>query len=397
MRATSPTTTCKRLGAEQLLDADRPGDGEPGDVRQLDPRAATCVCRPGTGRSQIPDGDIESPFLELFGRPPRDTRLYEGDRTCEPSLRQALYLHQLRPTAEARSPAASGSSGSWRARRPTPRSSRRSTWPRFRGRPGTTRSKTGRASTWPSTRTPAPRPCRTCSGRFSVPRSSCSTTALPRHSRAAGRRSRHARHSGYQSHAQRRRASRRRDFLRVGSLAALGLTLADWLQAARPRGEVNEAKAKSVIQLWMGGGPSHLDTFDPKPEAGNDYCGPLKSPIATNVPGIRISELLPLMAKQADKYSIIRSFTHPDFGHETATYTVTTGNVPTPDLVYPSIGLGGLAEEGLRRRLQGQPAAVHLAHDAAGPVLRLGFSGQQVQDVRHRRRSQLQGFPRPRA
>jgi hypothetical protein len=88
----------------------------------------------------------------------------------------------------------------------------------------------------------------------------------------------------------------------------------------------------------MGGGPSHLDTFDPKPEAGEEYSGPLKTPVATNVPGVRISELLPLLAKQADKYTILRGFTHPDFGHETATYTVTTGNVPTPDLVYPSMG-----------------------------------------------------------
>ena len=93
------------------------------------------------------------------------------------------------------------------------------------------------------------------------------------------------------------------------------------------------AKAKSVIQIWAGGGPSHLDTFDPKPEAGSDYCGPLKNPIATNVKGIRISELLPVMAKQADKYSIIRSFTHQDGGHETAAYTVTTGHLPPRDLV----------------------------------------------------------------
>ena len=60
----------------------------------------------------------------------------------------------------------------------------------------------------------------------------------------------------------------------------------------------------------MWGGPCHLDTFDPKPEAGKDYCGPLNKPIATNVEGIRICELLPLLAKQADKYSIIRSMTH---------------------------------------------------------------------------------------
>ena len=60
-----------------------------------------------------------------------------------------------------------------------------------------------------------------------------------------------------------------------------GLTLADFLRM-QARGDVKEGKAKSVIQFWMGGGPSHLDTFDPKPEAGRDYCGPLDKPIATN-------------------------------------------------------------------------------------------------------------------
>ena len=78
----------------------------------------------------------------------------------------------------------------------------------------------------------------------------------------------------------------------------------------------------------MWGGPSHLDTFDPKPEAGNDYCGPLDKPIATNVDGIRIGELLPLLAKQADKYSLIRSMTHGINAHETAAYMVQTGREP---------------------------------------------------------------------
>ena len=80
-----------------------------------------------------------------------------------------------------------------------------------------------------------------------------------------------------------------------------------------------------MIQIWLWGGPPHLDTFDPKPEAGNDYCGPLNKPIETNVPGIRICELLPVLAKQADKYSLIRSMTHGNNGHETASYMVQTG------------------------------------------------------------------------
>jgi len=88
----------------------------------------------------------------------------------------------------------------------------------------------------------------------------------------------------------------------------------------------------------MWGGPCHLDTFDPKPEAGPDYCGPLDKPIATNVEGIRIGELLPLLAKQADKYSIIRGMTHGVNAHETAAYIVQTGRLPGGRDVFPSVG-----------------------------------------------------------
>jgi hypothetical protein len=98
------------------------------------------------------------------------------------------------------------------------------------------------------------------------------------------------------------------------------------------------AKAKAVIQIWMWGGPSHLDTFDPKPEAGYDYCGPLDKPIPTNVEGIVIGELLPLLAQQADKYSIIRSMTHGINAHETASYMVQTGRPPGGRIVYPCVG-----------------------------------------------------------
>ena len=113
----------------------------------------------------------------------------------------------------------------------------------------------------------------------------------------------------------------------MGALSLPGLTLVDWLKA-KANGQAQAAKAKSVIQFFMLGGPTHLDTWDPKPEAGDDYCGPLKNPIETNVPGIRISELLPLSAKQADKFSILRGYNHQDFGHETAAYTVATAHFP---------------------------------------------------------------------
>jgi hypothetical protein len=131
----------------------------------------------------------------------------------------------------------------------------------------------------------------------------------------------------------------RRDFLRVGALGMLGLTLADWFRLSA-FGQVSgdTAKARSVIQLWMGGGPSHLDTFDPKPGAGEEYCGPYKKPVPTNVPDISLCEMLPMMAKQADKLAILRGMTHPANGHETATYIMQTGTLPSGDLVYPAVG-----------------------------------------------------------
>jgi hypothetical protein len=131
----------------------------------------------------------------------------------------------------------------------------------------------------------------------------------------------------------------RREAMRCGLAGAAGLLLTsagNVLAAAdKPAGK---PKAKSVIQIWMWGGPSHLDTFDPKPAAGSDYCGPLNKPIRTNVDGIIISELLPLLAKQADKYSIIRSMTHGNNGHETAAYMVQTGRAPGGRDVFPCVG-----------------------------------------------------------
>jgi hypothetical protein len=132
----------------------------------------------------------------------------------------------------------------------------------------------------------------------------------------------------------------RREAICHGLTGAAGLWLADSLAirswAAAPAQTIGTAKA--VIQIWMWGGPPHLDTFDPKPEAGKDYCGLLTSPIETNVPGIRISELLPLLAKQADKYSIVRSMTHGSNAHETATYMVQTGRKAGERVVFPSAG-----------------------------------------------------------
>ena len=98
------------------------------------------------------------------------------------------------------------------------------------------------------------------------------------------------------------------------------------------------ARAKSVIQIWLWGGPSQIDTFDPKPDAGYDYNGPFTKPLATNIDGMQIGELLPLLAKQADKYALIRSMSHGVFAHETASYTTQTGRASGGRDVFPGVG-----------------------------------------------------------
>ena len=125
----------------------------------------------------------------------------------------------------------------------------------------------------------------------------------------------------------------------MGVWGSAGLAFSKlWCLPAWAQVAPSSAKAKSVIQIWMWGGPAHLDTFDPKPEAGSDYCGQLDHPIDTNVSGIRICELMPLLAKQADKYSIIRSMTHGVNAHETASYEVQTGRASGGHDVYPCAG-----------------------------------------------------------
>lgn len=114
----------------------------------------------------------------------------------------------------------------------------------------------------------------------------------------------------------------RREFIKAGALGLGGLTLADLLGA---RGALAAApQAKSVLLLWMGGGPSHFETFDPKPDAPEAYRGPSRA-IPTNVPGIRVHEWLPQMARLADKYAILRSIAHKENGHTAADHWMQTG------------------------------------------------------------------------
>jgi hypothetical protein len=132
----------------------------------------------------------------------------------------------------------------------------------------------------------------------------------------------------------------RREALRRCVYGSAGLLLMEPFSinaAPRAAAIAKEGKAKSVIQIWLWGGPCHIDTFDPKPEAGRDYTGALDQTLETNVSGMRIGQLLPQLAKNADKYSLIRSMTHGNNGHETAAYLVQTGRSSERD-VFPGLG-----------------------------------------------------------
>lgn len=136
----------------------------------------------------------------------------------------------------------------------------------------------------------------------------------------------------------------RRDAIRVGGLTALGLGLGDFFhlrnsfaneQSAKLSGE--SSRAKSCILIWLDGGPTHLETFDPKPNAPEEVRGPFGT-IATKLTGVRINECLPLSAMKLDQFSIIRSMTSPLGEHNFGTHYLMTGYKPTPALEYPTFG-----------------------------------------------------------
>ena len=129
---------------------------------------------------------------------------------------------------------------------------------------------------------------------------------------------------------------RRRDAIQIGILSLWGLTSIDSLRAARAT-EGRRARAKGCILLWLDGGPSHLETFDLKPDAPAEVRGPF-APIATKVPGIQISELLANTAQVIDKVTIIRSMTSPLGEHGLANRYLLTGYEPSPLIQYPSYG-----------------------------------------------------------
>ena len=127
------------------------------------------------------------------------------------------------------------------------------------------------------------------------------------------------------------------DFIRLLAFTVVLLFLGN-LHPLKAQQPIEKKHAKSVIFVYLDGGPTQTDMFDPKPKAGKDYTGPFVKTSVTNVPGIEIGEKLPLLAKIADKYTIIRSMTHGINGHETASYVMETGSLLGGRIVYPAMG-----------------------------------------------------------
>ncbi len=152
----------------------------------------------------------------------------------------------------------------------------------------------------------------------------------------------------------------RRDFLRVGGLSAFGLSLAGYLRATTPAPAANRKRnrAKSVILVYLGGGMSHHDSFDMKPDAPEEIRGKYK-PIATNVAGLQVGELLPQMAKSMDKVCLVRSGAHHNDHHETATNWVMSGRFGSAFGDYPAIGAVVAHETGFSGTLPPYVAVPH--------------------------------------
>src|SRR5436190_1645407 len=133
----------------------------------------------------------------------------------------------------------------------------------------------------------------------------------------------------------------RRGFLKAGFLGLAGLTLADHLRMKAQAVEQGEpTRDTAVILFWMGGGPSHIDMYDLKPNAPAEFRGEFHE-IDTSVSGIRIGEHLPLQSRLMDKMSVVRSVTHTNAGHGMGSHWMLTGYVPTIEIndnLNPSCG-----------------------------------------------------------
>lgn len=181
----------------------------------------------------------------------------------------------------------------------------------------------------------------------------------------------------------------RRDFVRVGALAGMGLSLSNYLRLAQA-GELSEGRAQGAIFVNLAGGPTHMDTFDLKPDAPAEYRGEF-NPIDTNVPGMQICEHLPKLAQVADKYAILRGVSHTLADHGLGALYMITGNKPLPSLRFPSYGAVVAKEKGAEPDMPGFVAIPNFfGTDAAGYLgveygpLEIGSTPQPNQPVRIR-------------
>lgn len=162
----------------------------------------------------------------------------------------------------------------------------------------------------------------------------------------------------------------RRDLLKLGVVGIFGLSLPQLLRLQALAGN-QPRKADGVIFIWLAGGPSTIDMWDPRPEAPSEIRGEFKS-IATRLPGVQFSEHLPRTAAIADKLTVIRSLAHSIAAHGPGTLYMTTGNKPTPTLQYPAYG-------SLCARLlpvdQGLPAYVSFGDFRNGLARQSGYLG----------------------
>jgi hypothetical protein len=127
----------------------------------------------------------------------------------------------------------------------------------------------------------------------------------------------------------------RRDLLRLSAAGVIGYSMSGWLESLAAGASDDPKRKRACILLWMNGGPSQMDTFDLKPGTANG--GPYKE-AATKVPGMKISEHLPKIAKHADRLAIIRSMNTKEADHGRATYLMRTGRLPGGPILYPVLG-----------------------------------------------------------
>ena len=153
----------------------------------------------------------------------------------------------------------------------------------------------------------------------------------------------------------------RRDFIQVGLTGVLGMGLCDLMRlraaASAPSGVSSSAKNVNCILIWLDGGPSHYESFDPKPDAPSEIRGDFKT-IPTKIPGVHFSECVPKLAEIADKFTVVRSICHKDPNHGGGNHYMMTG-MPTPVPVacgafvtfHPSFGSMVSYDRGIRNGL----------------------------------------------